>query len=54
MLKRFRDYIENGDWERYLDEDARAVTIFCWIAIGFSIAWFVPTMIRILIWGPGQ
>ena len=54
MLKKFRRYIEQEPWERHLDDDKRALVIFSWIAIGFSIAWFVPTMIRILIWHPGQ
>ena len=52
MLRRFRDYIENGPWEQHLEEDKRAVVIFCWVAILFSILWFGPTIIRTLIWGP--
>lgn len=52
MLTRFRNYIENENWERRLDEDMPALTVFCWVAIIFSIAWFGPTILQIMIYGP--
>ena len=54
MLKRFQNYIENANWERILDEDHKELTVFCWIAIIFSIVWFGPTIIRIMIYGQVQ
>jgi hypothetical protein len=54
MLKRFRDYIENGPWERYFDDDSAGLVIFAWVAIIFSIVWFVPPIVRILVWGPAK
>jgi hypothetical protein len=52
MLKKIRKYVEQEPWERHLEEDKRALVIFSWIAIAFSIIWFAPTIVRILIWGP--
>lgn len=52
MLTRFRNYIENENWERFLDDDNKALTVFCWIGIIFSIVWFGPTMLQIMIYGP--
>lgn len=52
--KRFRSYVENGPWERYLEEDLIALTVFSWVAILFSFFWFGGAILRILIWGPGN
>jgi hypothetical protein len=52
MIQRFRNYIENGPWERHFEEDKLPLVIFSWVAIIFSICWFAPPIIRILIWGP--
>ncbi len=52
MLRRFRDYIETSDWESHLEEDHVALTVFCWVAILFSVLWFGGAILRILIWGP--
>jgi len=54
VLKRFRNYIETGNWERYLEEDHAALTMFSWAVILLSLFWFGPTVIRILVWGPPQ
>lgn len=54
MLTKFRNYIENGPWERFLDDDNAALTVFCWVAIIFSICWFGPTIIRIMVYGPAK
>jgi hypothetical protein len=54
MLKRFRNYIEHSDWDRHIEEDHAALTVLCWAAIIFSIIWFGPTMLRILIDGPAK
>ena len=54
MLKRFQDYIENGPWERYLEDDDRAFVIFCWVALIFSAVWFGGSSLPTLIWGPGK
>lgn len=54
MITRFRRYIETGDWERFLDDDHKELTVFCWIAIIFSIVWFGPTIIQIMIYGPAK
>ena len=54
MLKRFRNYVENAPWERHLEEDDVAVTVFAWVAILFSVVWFGGAILRILIWGPAQ
>lgn len=54
MLERFQDYIETSDWERHGEDDKPALTIFCWMAIIFSIVWFGPTILRIMIYGPVQ
>ena len=52
MLKKFQRYIENEPWEHHLDEDSSALVIFSWVAIIFSIVWFGPTILQIMIWGP--
>jgi len=52
MLRRFRDYIEPSDWESHLEEDHVALTVFCWVAILFSVLWCGGAILRILIWGP--
>lgn len=54
MLKRFQDYIETSDWESFLDDDIRALRIVCWVVIAFAVVWFVPTMVRIVVYGPVQ
>lgn len=54
MLKRFRNSVENGPWERYLEEDLIALTVFSWVAILFSVFWFGGAIVRTLIWGPGN
>ena len=54
MIRRFRDYVENGPWARHLEEDKRPVLIFCRVAVLFSVLWFGGAILRILIWGPAQ
>lgn len=54
MLKRFRDYVENEPWERHFDEDSRAMTIFCWALIIVCVCWFVPPVVRVILWGPAR
>ena len=52
MLTRFRRYVETSNWERFLDDDCTALTVFCWVVIIFSICWFGPTILRLMIYGP--
>lgn len=52
MIKWFQNYIESSDWERHLDEDKPVLTVFCWVAILFSVVWFGPTILQVLIYGP--
>ena len=54
MLKKFQRYIENGPWERFLEDDNRVLQVVCWTVLVVSAIWFVPTMVRIIVWGPGQ
>jgi len=52
MLERFRHYIEHGPWERHLEDDKTALVVFCWAAIIFSVVWFGPTIVKIMMYGP--
>lgn len=52
MRRRIRNYIEYGPWEEYVDRGEKYLNIFCWMAIIFAILYFLPTAIRIVLWGP--
>ena len=52
MTKKFRNYIEHGPWEDHIERGERYLNWFCWAAIIFAVAWFVPVAIRVIFWGP--